>query len=547
MSDEGLRGDLPAPQHAPTAPGPAAAQHAGGHPQPPVAQHAGGNPQPPAAQHAGGHLQPPAAQQTPSPLRPPHSQHAAGRVVGKAARAGRRGIRLAVAGGAAAALAAVVFVAVRKADPPSARPQAPATGSNAAVTEPVPPKASSALAGSVESRGETTLPFTAKAGTVSYFAAAAGCTANGLQWDVEDVAGTPLGPAADICGDIGRIDFASDGAYRVRVYSVGSGGRGDFSIERKDSRPDKIGAITAGATMFGDIDLPGARDIYEFDASAGTVAWFTSPACSTSDLQWAVEDQAGTPVGPAAVVCGQVGRISFETTGRYRVRVYSVNGGTGTYSIAWQKSRPDRYGRISGGQTISGEIDLPGAHDVYDFKAVADTVAYFAAAGASCVDNGAYWVVENSADVAQSATAAICGDIGRVEFSASGTYRLRVYSVSGGVGSYEVRWLVSRQDAKHSLSIGATAHGNIDLPGSRDVWTFRAVAGETVRFSASAGCTSTELVWTVQTPEGTAIAPPSVLCNDIGDVTFPEAGDYQVVITGGGQTTAAYSFETQHR
>ena len=547
MSDEGLQGgDWPAPQHTPTTPEAPAAQHAGGQQQPPSSgpQHVGAQPQAPAAQQAGTGPQPAAPQHASSPLQPPDPQHGAGHTVEKVAKVSRRVVRLSVAGGAAAALAAVVFVAVRKDDPPSARPTAAAT-SSAAVSGSVPSTPGSRLAGTVAPKGETTLPFTAEAGTVSYFASSPGCTATELQWDVEDAAGTPLGPAADICGDVGRIDFATEGTYRVRVYSVGNGGGGDFTIERKESRPDKIGAITAGATMSGDIDLPGARDVYEFDTAAGTVGWFTSPDCSTSDLQWVVEDDVGTPVGPAAVVCGQVGRIDFATAGRYRVRVYSVNGGTGTYSIAWQRSRPDRIGRISSGQTISADIDLPGAQDVYEFEADANTVAYFAAAGDSCVDNGAYWVVEDAAGVPQSATDAICGDIGRVEFGATGTYRVRVYSVSGGVGAYEVRWLVSRQDARHALSIGATAHGDLDLPGSRDVWTFSAVAGETITFTASPGCTSTELLWTVQSPEGTAIAPTSVLCSDLGDVTIPATGDYQIVITGDGQTTGTYSFQTQ--
>jgi hypothetical protein len=482
-------------------------------------------------------------------LQPPDAQHTVAHTVEKVAKVSRRGLRFVAAGGAAAALAAVVvYVAARKDDPPAARPQAPATGS--VVTEPpgtAPSTPGTPLTGSVAPQSSTTMPFTAEAGSVSYFAAAPGCTATGLQWDVEDTSGVPLGPAAEICGDVGRIDFATSGTYQVRVYSVGEVG-GDFSILRKESRPDKVGAITAGETVSGNVDLPGARDVYEFDAAAGTVAWFTSPDCSDGDLQWDVEDTAGSPVGPAAVVCGAVGRIDFSADGRYRVRVYSVNGGTGTYSIAWNESRPDRIASITSGQTISGDIDLPGAQDVYELQAEAGTVAYFAAAGDGCTDNGAYWVVEDDeSGAAQAATAVMCGDIGRVVFPATGTYRVRVYSVSGGTGPYEIRWLASRADTERPLSLGSTARGNLDLPGSHDVWTFRAQAGETIAFTAATDCTANEFVWTVTTPEGTAVAGAAAMCGDIGEVTFPDTGDYQVVITGYGQATGAYSFDTHHR
>lgn len=470
-----------------------------------------------------------------------------GHAVQKVAKVSRRSVRFLAAGGAAAAFAAVVFVAVRKDDQPSARPLAATSSSVAAATGSEPITPGSLLAGSVTAQGDTTLPFTARAGTVSYFAAAPNCTATELQWDVEDMAGVPLGPAAVICGDVGRIDFVADGTYRVHVYSVADGGTGEFSIERKESRPDKVGAITAGETVTGDIDLPGARDVYDFDASEGTVAWFASPECSTSELQWVVEDDAGTPVGAAAVVCGQVGRIAFTTTGRFHVRVYSVNGGTGTYSIAWEKSRPDHVSSITSGQTISGTIDLPGAQDLHEFDADAGMVAYFAAAGDGCVDNGAYWVVEDDAGVAQTSTAGICGDLGRIVFATSGRYRVRVYSVSGGVGPYEFGWLTSRRDTVRSLPIDGTARGNIDLPGSHDVWTFRASAGQTIAFSAVAADCTGDVVWTVQTADGTAIAAPRVICDDIGQVTIPTSGDYQVVVTAAGQTTAAYAFETQQR
>ena len=222
------------------------------------------------------------------------------------------------------------------------------------------------------------------------------------------------------------------------------------------------------------------------------------------------------------------------------MRVFSAGGSTGSYALEWKPSRPDKILAISSGQTVDGVLDLPGARDVVMFEVDAGEVAYFAGAH-DCSADDRYWLVEDATNAAVSPASGVCADIGRVAFATAGSYHLRVVSGDGATGPYSVSWRTSRPDKVRELDPGSSS-GSIDLPGSRDVWTLSGEEGETVTFSADADCTATQLLWLVQTADGTAISPPNVICNDLGAVTLPHVGEYQIVVSGNGDATGDYSF-----
>lgn len=439
----------------------------------------------------------------------------------------------------AAVIAAVIVVVVVSGDGDQ-RPSATQTAPNPTGT----------LATGASLAGETfdgdaapteskVYPFSVAAGTVSYFASSPDCTAHDLQWVVEDSAGAPQAGAAVICGDIGRVEFPVGGDYQIRVYSTGDAG-GRYSVTREESRPDRQLTIAPDTPADGDIDLPGAQDVYAFSVEAGDVAYFAAADCSDSDLQWVVEDPSGLPQAGAAVICGDVGRVQFDVGGDYQVRVYSVDGATDTYDITWQTSRLDGQFEIAAGDTVDGDIDLPGAQDLYAFDAEAGTVAFFAAAE-TCDDNDRYWTVEHDDGSVMASTSVMCGDIGRVAFVDSGRYRVRVYSVEGGTGIYSFTWRESRSDSLRLLQPGS-ADGEIDLPGARDRWSIAAAGGETITLAADPACTTVDLRWVVQATDGSVVSPTRTMCDDIGDVTLPVAGEYQVVVYADDATTGEYSF-----
>ena len=462
------------------------------------------------------------------------------RTVERGARGGRSAVQLAVTAAVVAAVIAAVIVAVVVSGDDDQRPNATQTAPNPTGT----------LATAVSPAGDTfdgdaapnesrVYPFSVASGTVSYFASSPDCSAHDLQWVVEDPAGLPQAGAAVICGDIGRVEFPVGGDYQIRVYSTGDAG-GSYSVTREESRPDRQLTIAPDAPADGDIDLPGAQDVYSFSVAAGDVAYFDAADCSDSGLQWVVEDPNGAPQAGAAVICGDVGRVQFAIGGDYQARVYSVDGATGAYRITWQTSRPDAQFDVGAGETVEGDIDLPGAQDLYSFDAEAGTVAYFAAAE-SCDDNDRYWTVEHEDGSVMASTRVMCDDIGRVVFVESGRYRVRVYSVEGGTGSYSLTWRASRPDDIRPLRPGQS-DGDIDAPGARDLWSITSAAGETITLAADPACTSVALRWVVQATDGSVVSPTRTMCDDIGEVTLPASGEYRVVIYADDATTGEYSF-----
>src|SRR4029079_7977828 len=141
-------------------------------------------------------------------------------------------------------------------------------------------------------------------------------------------------------------------------------------------RDDRILTIAGGQTVKGNIDLPGAQDIYTFSVTAGTVGYFASDECSANGPQWTIETDSGSPASGGAIICDDVGRVEFPDAGNFRVRVFSTGGSTGSYTLEWKTSRPDKILAISSGQTVNGDLDLPGARDVVMFEVDAGEVAY---------------------------------------------------------------------------------------------------------------------------------------------------------------------------
>ena len=444
-------------------------------------------------------------------------------------------------GAAALAFVAAIILFVSRDD--SQRTAPPATEGVSAVSAApnAAPTAGETSSGDVAGGGETNIPFTIDTATVAYFAAAPDCTATGLEWAVEDSAGAQISTTNVICDDIGRVELPAPGEYRVRVFSDGTGAGGAFSFVRQTSRVDRILNIASGQAVEGNIDLPGAQDFYDFSVAAGTIAYFASDGCSAPGPQWTIETDTGSAASGGAIICDDLGRVEFADAGSYRVRVFSTAGSTGSYKLAWKASRPDKTLPISSGQTVTGETDLPGAQDVYEFDVEAGTVAYFAADPA-CSQDDRYWLIENADNSAVSHSSGMCSDLGRVAFATAGSYHVRIAANDGATGRYAFTWVTSRPDKSRELTVGSTSSGTIDVPGSQDIWTFSAEQGQSVTFTADPGCDADGLLWVVLAADGTAITPPSLVCDDIGSVTVPASGGYQIVVSGDGAATGDYSF-----
>lgn len=398
------------------------------------------------------------------------------------------------------------------------------------------------VSGTLSAGARNSYTFSAPEGLVGYFAAAPGCATTNMLWDVEAADGTPLTGPSDTCRDIGRVRFPAAGDYRMVVYSSDSGS-GPYSLTWTASRPDKQLPLSAGQTVSGTIDLPGAQDDYLIHVTAPTVGYFRAAAgCSTTDLWWFAYrrvDNRWTVIAEEGI-CSDMGRVEFDTPGDYQI---VVQGGipsstaTGGYTITWAGSRPDRITALSPGRTVSGTIDLPGARDIYTMDVAAGTVVYLQAA-AGCTADGVYWRVEDPSTAALTGSERVCKDLGRMRFDRAGVYRLAIAGSEMATGSYRITWVESRPDRIRPLA--GTGSGTIDKPGARDLWSIEGGA-TSVTLRAAAACTD-GITWWVQQTSGGPVTATVPICTDIGTVALTPGGDYQLVIAGDGAATGSYSF-----
>ena len=139
------------------------------------------------------------------------------------------------------------------------------------------------------------------------------------------------------------------------------------------------------------------------------------------------------------------------------------------------------------------------------------------------------------------------GDIGPITLPATGSYTLllegHVYELYAS-NSYEfqIRKVVDDQAA---LEPGVTVAGRIGEPGQRDFYRFTLDEPRQIYFDALTN--SSSLTWSLTGPRGTVVASRSFSSSDSGNLggspllDLP-AGDYTLVVDGGGDLVADYGF-----
>ncbi len=382
--------------------------------------------------------------------------------------------------------------------------------------------------------------FTVAAGTVAYFAAAPGCAPIDLIYEINTPDGNAFAAGTNICGDLGRVEFDTAGSYQLVVRPSGST-TGAYQVVWKESRADQTSSIAPGQTVSGNIDQPGAHDIYTFTVAAGTVAYFAAASnCAPVDLSYEIDRADGNAFAGAINMCGELGRVEFDTAGTYQLLVRPSDSTTGAYQVIWKESRADQTSSIAPGQIVSGNIDQPGAHDIYTFTVAAGTVAYFAAAP-DCTGTELLYSIDHADGNAFFASTGVCSDLGRVEFDTAGDYQLRVFPSDAATGPYQVVWKESRVDQAFTIEPGQTVSGTIDRPGARDIYTFTVGAGTVAFFNAAPGCTSADLLYAIDTGDGTAFSAAIGMCGNLGRVAFDTAGTYRLRVFPSGDATGEYS------
>ncbi len=370
------------------------------------------------------------------------------------------------------------------------------------------------------------------------------------------IVGTPLSPeqlaaAEAVCRAAGApeelltecaFDVAStgDASYATALSSAQASIRSNTPPPPETT--DDRGSIEPGAIVASTISTAGESDIYHFTVAAGEAAYFASdPACDGSDLEWYVADSSGASITRRPYLCDDIGRVEFAEAGDYQLVVRSYLGSTGSYQVTWNASDDDDRGELALGDWIDGEIVAAGQVHTFDFTVTAGQAIYFGS-DESCAGSQLSWHVLDAAGTQVTFDPYLCNDIGRVDFTDGGEYQLVVRSYQGSTGPYRVRGLEIPGTVTDDLVFTRPVTGTIRVPGEQAHFSFTADAGDVIYFDADQSCSGSLLSWHVLDAAGDRITSDPYLCNDIGRITFTEAGTLTLEVGSYAGSTGNFHF-----
>ena len=238
------------------------------------------------------------------------------------------------------------------------------------------------------------------------------------------------------------------GTYTLTVGNEESegAGAGTYQINVLEVPPAEVFGIEFGERVTrnnpdegaGFIESPGAQDMYTFDVEPGGDVYFqmVEAILTSGPVNWSVSDESGEILFETCLQCGDPGVIALDRGGTYTVTVGGGAGyGTGAYSIVLWSVPGYQTSEIEIGDTVSGTIESPGAHNLYTFTATAGQTVSFHVLEAP---NSIQWRLEDEKENEFFDTCLQCDDPEPVTFEEDGTYTIIIGSdTSPDTGDYE--------------------------------------------------------------------------------------------------------------
>jgi predicted secreted protein len=404
--------------------------------------------------------------------------------------------------------------------------------------------------------------FLATAGQVVYFDWQSQFNSN-WRWQLVDSAGTVIFERS-VSSDPGAYTLELGGTYTMIIGNQNSDDTGTYQFQLLDvPAPDAFniaigdvvsdGVPQAGA---GNIEEPGSLDRYAFEASAGQVLFFDWQSEFNSSWRWQLLDSAGTAIFNRGL-SSDPGAHTLELGGTYTMIIGNQNSEeTGTYQLQLLEVPAAQTFSIAIGDVVSdgvpqagaGNIEEPGALDIYTFNATAGQEVFFDWQGES--NSNWRWKLENS-DGTVIFEQNLSNDPGTHILELGGTYTMIIGNQnSDETGTYQFELRDPGQSNAFQINIGdvvsdgvpAPGAGNIEEPGSLDSYTFEATAGQVVYFDLQEGFND-DWRWKLEDSQGTVIFN-QLFRNDPGSYELELGGTYSMTI--GNQNsdhTGTYQFQ----
>jgi hypothetical protein len=391
---------------------------------------------------------------------------------------------------------------------------------------------------------------------------------NTVDYKLYDPSGNQIASTAFNLGDIATVELPETGTYRLEVGEATNESTGTYSIAILNIPDSDEFSISIGDTLSdgipgagaGNIETPGAFDIYTFSGTAGQSIFVDRLSYSgVNTVDYNLYDPSENQIASTAFNLGDIATVELPETGTYRLEVGEApNSSTGTYSIAILNiPAPDEFA-ISIGDTLSdgipgvgaGNIETPGAFDIYTFSGTAgqsifvDRLSY---SGVNSVDYKLYDPSDNQI----GSRAFNLGDIATVDLPETGTYRLEVGESSNqSTGTYSIA--LSDVPAPDSFAINygdslsngvpAIGAGNIEVPGAYDQYTFTGAVGETVEIDITAFAGSDTINYRLLNPLGAEVYSRPLNLGDSGSIELLIAGTYTLEVgESNNHSTGTYS------
>ncbi|MFO0874831.1 MAG: dockerin type I repeat-containing protein [Phycisphaerales bacterium] len=391
-----------------------------------------------------------------------------------------------------------------------------------------------------------------------------------ISWTVTDPSNAVLfSQQLGQCGPDAGTFVLAGGTYTIRVEDLSGNGTGTYSFvlitsastQHFDIGLDQVVSNGVPATGAGNIESPGAVDTYTFTAPPDTPVFFDEISTTNCNISWTVRDASDAIVFSQQLgQCGPDAGTFVLAGGTYTIRVEDSSGnGTGTYAFVLVTPESAQHFNINLDQVVNngapaagaGNIETPGAVDIYTFTAPPATQVFFDEV--STTNCSISWTVTDPSNaVLFSQQLGQCGPDAGTFVLAGGTYTIRVEDLSGnGTGTYSFV-LVTPESAQNfdilygqpvSNGFPAPGAGNLETPGAVDIYALATNAGDEVNFNeiSTTNCT---FIWTVKDPSGTTLfSQPFGQCGPDPGVFVLGGGTYTIRVEDpSGNGTGTYSF-----
>jgi hypothetical protein len=387
-----------------------------------------------------------------------------------------------------------------------------------------------------------------QAGQQAYFDGLAENT--DIRWNLTAPDGTTAFNQQVVQFDYDTLTFEQAGEYTLTVAGLNdTTGVYEFRIwDVPPPQPQSITIVSGDSEelVSGTIETPGVSDIFTFEAEVGQQVYFDGEAGDT-DIRWTLAAPDGTDLFRTQVVQFDFDTFVLEQGGLYTLTVDGLTDATGEYAFKLldvPPAQPESTTIISADNETftSGIIETSGVVDIFTFEAQAGQQVYF---DGESGDTNIRWTLAAPDGTELFSTQVVQFDFDTFVLEQTGTHTLTIDGLTDTTGEYSFRLLdvpiaEPVQTGIVTIESEKKTGGTIESPGTTDIFTFDAAAGQQIYFDGLLG--DTNIRWTLTAPDETVLFNAQVVQFDVDTFLLEQTGTYTLTIDGLNDVTGNYEF-----